>query len=154
MVCLGNICRSPMAEGVMRHLADKKGLQIQVDSAGTSNYHIGETPDSRAIQAMKQYGINISNLKARQFTVDDFDRFDVIYVMDEQNLKDAKKLAVHPEHHEKLQLLMDTLYPGKSVNVPDPRFGGNEGFHEVYQMLETAMAKIVDHLALIHTSKS
>ena len=123
MVCLGNICRSPMAEGILRDLAKKKNIDIDIDSAGTGNYHVGEAPDPRSISTARQFGIDISQLRARQFTEKDFDNFDIIYVMDHSNKADVLKLARSSEDEKKVQLFLDLLKNNKSKDVPDPWFG-------------------------------
>ena len=132
-VCLGNICRSPMAEGIMRHLAPEH----IVDSAGTSNYHIGHSPDQRMIHTAHTFGIDISNLKARQLTTDDFDQFDRIYVMDKSNYKNALTLAKTKEHQNKLHYTLEN-----NEDVPDPYYGGEEGFASVYKLLLDACQRI------------
>lgn len=138
MVCLGNICRSPLAEGVLRKMAEDRGVQLEVDSCGTANYHVGEAPDPRSIKKAEEYGIDISGLKGRQFSAVDFDRFDRIFVMDTQNLKDVLAKARTREDIEKVQLMMSQLYPDGKINVPDPYYGDFDGFEEVYQMLNNA----------------
>lgn len=138
MVCLGNICRSPMAEGVLRERAARAGHNLHIDSAGTSDYHIGEGPDRRAVHCMKSYGIDISGLRARQFVSSDFDAFDTIFVMDQQNYRDVLSLARHDDDARKVSLFLNQAYPGENRSVPDPWFGGPEGFHDVYAMLDRA----------------
>ncbi len=138
MVCLGNICRSPMAEGILRHLAQQKNIKIEIDSAGTSSWHIGLPPDERAIACMNKKGIDISNLKARQFIPKDFDQFDYIFTMDSQNYIDVVKQTEVEKAKEKVDLYMNQAFPSINKNVPDPYFGGDEGFENVYQMLVEA----------------
>lgn len=135
MVCLGNICRSPLAEGVLRKLGEEKGIHLEVDSCGTANYHVGEAPDPRSIKKAHEHGFDISGLKGRQFSVTDFDNFDRIFVMDTQNYKDVIAKARTREEMEKVQLMMSQLYPADKINVPDPYYGDFDGFEEVYQML-------------------
>lgn len=138
MVCLGNICRSPMAEGILRHKVREAGLAVDTDSAGTSHHHVGEAPDHRAIKAMQGHGIDISDLRARQFTADDYHRFDRILAMDESNLSNMLALAPNAELAQKAMLIMD-LVPGHAMrSVPDPYFGGDEGFEQVHHMLSAA----------------
>lgn len=144
MVCLGNICRSPMAEGILR--SKVQHLTIEVDSAGTSNYHEGENPDPRAVLTLRKKGINISNLVARQFEVADFERFDIIYTMDDKNYKKIVSLAPSPEDALKVKMLVDELYPDSNGIVPDPYFGGPEGFEEVYTLLDEATDQIIKRL--------
>ncbi|WP_166964438.1 low molecular weight protein-tyrosine-phosphatase [Yeosuana marina] len=144
MVCLGNICRSPLAEGILRSkLPDDKYI---VDSAGTANYHIGATPDKRSIAVAKKYGIDISNLKGRQFSVKDFDDFDVIYVMDESNYNNVLSLARNEHDSSKVKLILNEVYPNKNFDVPDPYYGGEQGFENVYNMLNEACTRIADRL--------
>ncbi len=144
MVCLGNICRSPMAEGILRSKTENVG--IEVDSAGTSNYHEGENPDPRAVLAMRKKGINIGNLVGRQFEVADFDRFDLIYAMDDKNYQNIVALAPTPAHAAKVKLILNELYPSSNRIVPDPFFGGPEGFEEVFTLLDEATDKILEKL--------
>lgn len=145
MVCLGNICRSPLAEGILREKV--KGTDIEVDSAGTSAYHIDEAPDPRAIQTGRKNGINISDLRGRQFTPDDFDRYDKIYVMDRSNYQNVLDLARNDEDREKVDYLLNELEIGSDSEVPDPYFGGDSGFDNVYQMLDAATDRIVEKLS-------
>jgi protein-tyrosine phosphatase len=144
MVCLGNICRSPMAEGILRH---KTGdFAIEIDSAGTSNYHEGEGPDPRAVKTLRKKGIDISHLHARQFEVADFDRFDQIYAMDKSNYQNIIKLARNQADVEKVSLFVNELYPGSDGEVPDPYFGGPDGFEQVFELLDETTDRIVEKL--------
>jgi protein-tyrosine phosphatase len=139
MVCLGNICRSPLAEGIMRHKAAQRNLaHIEVDSCGTAGYHVDEAPDPRSIKKAREKGFEIGNLKGRQFQVSDFEKFDRIFVMDTENHKNIVRMARTREEMEKVQLMMDVIYPGEKINVPDPYYGDYDGFEEVFQMLEKA----------------
>lgn len=147
MVCLGNICRSPMAEGILQHKINQQNLPISVDSAGTSNYHIGEAPDQRAIAEMKKYNIDIASLKARQFTTQDFDVFDEIYAMDESNYENIVALATTNEQKQKVKLMLNLTHPNQNLSVPDPYFGGQSGFTHVYKMLNDACDKIIENTA-------
>lgn len=144
MVCLGNICRSPMAEGILR--SKTKELDIEVDSAGTSDYHVGEHPDPRAVLSLRKKGINIGHLTGRQFEVADFDRFDLIYAMDDKNYQNILKLATSPAHAAKVKMLVNELYPGSDGIVPDPYFGGPKGFEEVYKLLDKATDRIIERI--------
>jgi len=137
MVCLGNICRSPLAQGILESKASKN---IAVDSAGTAAYHIGNAPDSRSIAVAKENNIDISNLKARKFTAVDFENFDRIYVMDWSNYKNVKALASSAEHENKVQLIL-----GDS-EVPDPYYGETEDFKHCFTLLEEACNRIVKEL--------
>jgi len=144
MVCLGNICRSPLAEGIMRSkLHNDKFL---VDSVGTANYHIGNAPDKRSVAVAKKYGLDISHLKGRQFSVSDFDVFDLIYPMDESNFKNIIALARNDEDIRKVKLILNEVYPNQNYNVPDPYYGGDEGFENVYKMLDEACDNIAKKL--------
>lgn len=146
MVCLGNICRSPLAEGVMRYKAAERNIEIELDSCGTSSYHIGEPPDSRAIDNAHKNGLDITDLRARQFQKKDFEDFDRIYVMDQSNYNDVIYLADSAEDSDKVKLILNELEPGSNRPVPDPYFGGEDGFQEVYEMLNAACDKILDEL--------
>lgn len=140
MVCLGNICRSPLAEGILRKKLEEHGIEdnVIVDSAGTSNYHVGECPDTRSMRNALSHGVDISRLKARQFSVDDFDEFDHIYAMDTSNYGNVLMLARNERDKRKVQMILDVLYPGTNMSVPDPYFGGEQGFENVYVMLDKA----------------
>ena len=138
MVCLGNICRSPMAEGILKKKIEQNKLDILVDSAGTANFHVGECPDARAIKTAKKFGVDISSLRGRQFTETDFDDFDFIYVMDESNKSNVLKLTRNDSDRKKVRLFLDLTDEYNSKDVPDPWFGGDEGFIEVFEMLDKA----------------
>lgn len=145
VVCLGNICRSPIAEGILRKKIADNNLAIKVDSAGTANYHVGEAPDSRAIATAKSYGIDISKLRGRQFVKDDFDRFDRIYAMDVSNYKNILKLARNEADRSKIYYF---LHDGKTgLDVPDPWFGEPEGFYLVFDLIDKAADKILDDIS-------
>lgn len=137
-VCLGNICRSPLAEGIMLHLKEKHNLTIEIDSAGTANYHVGEAPDSRTIANARKNGVDLSQLRARQFSVNDFDNFDEIYVMDKSNLRNVLALAKTGAHKQKVSLFLNTLYEGSDMEVPDPYYGTGQHFEEVFQLIYKA----------------
>ena len=143
MVCLGNICRSPMAEGILRDKVNKLSYDIEVDSAGTAAYHIGEAPDSRMIETAMSRGINISDLRARQFCVNDFDIFDKIYAMDASNLSNMQKLARNESDLDKLDLLLNCKDSFLNKSVPDPYYGGEDGFFNVYDILEESIEFIL-----------
>jgi protein-tyrosine phosphatase len=136
MVCLGNICRSPLAEGILASKLPKD--KFTVDSAGTGSWHIGRQPDERSIAIAKKHKINISQQKGKQFTVSDFDTFDYIYVMDNSNYLDVVHLAENEEQAKKVQLILNALFPNENVDVPDPYFGLPNGFESVYKMLDEA----------------
>lgn len=153
MVCLGNICRSPMAEGILRDKLTARNIPASVDSAGTGNYHIGEAPDERAISTARKNGVDISSLAARQFTAEDFDRFDFIFVMDTSNRRNVLSLATDEVHHRKVRLMLDVLYPGQDMEVPDPWFGNMEGFDHVFGLLDTACDEVVEEIESLLAKK-
>lgn len=147
MVCLGNICRSPLAEGILRYKLEEAGLsQILVDSAGTSGWHSGEHPDSRSVRNAKSHGVNISKLVSRKFTVNDFEDFDRIYVMDASNYRDVMTMAATDEQKAKIEFLLNEKWPGKNMAVPDPYYSGEDGFEKVFRLVEEACDSIVDKL--------
>lgn len=144
MVCLGNICRSPLAEGILSNmLKEKKGDWI-VDSAGTGSWHIGEPPHQGSIKVAKKHGIDISNQRARQFSHEDFAKFDLILAMDSNNYNDITSLTTSEEDKDKVKLILNYLYPGKNMAVPDPYFTG--GFDNVYSLLEGACRQLLNIL--------
>ena len=144
MVCLGNICRSPLAEGILKSKINTS--KIFVDSAGTAAYHVGNLADERSIEVAKKYGIDITNQRARKFTVRDFDAFDVIYAMDESNYQNILMLARNSEDEKKVQLILNVIDADKNASVPDPYYGGNQGFENVYKMLDEACEVIANKL--------
>lgn len=144
MVCLGNICRSPLAEGILKSILPK--TEFSIDSAGTSNYHIGQLPDIRSIAIAKKYGINITDQRGRQFVVSDFDSFDYIYVMDASNYENVIKLSRNSEDISKVKLILDELTDCSISNVPDPYYGGDQGFQNVFELLEQASNSIAKKL--------
>jgi protein-tyrosine phosphatase len=139
MVCLGNICRSPLAEGILREKT--KHLDLTIDSAGTAGYHIGKSPDPRAVAVAKKHDINISKLKARQFSRIDFENFDTIYVMDINNLSHLISLSSNAQERNKIRLILNEIDPKNHDSVPDPYYDDN-GFKKVYNMLNKACEKI------------
>ncbi len=143
MVCLGNICRSPMAEGILRAKVEEMNLNVICDSAGTSDYHIGEAPDKRARSCMKRHGQSIEDLKARQFEVDDFDKFDMIYAMDSSNYNNILSKARSSEDEKKVAMILNESQANKNMEVPDPYFGGDAGFDHVYALLDAACDAIL-----------
>ncbi len=136
MVCLGNICRSPLAEGILQSKVNLDA--VFVDSAGTAAYHLGNRPDERSINIAAKYGLNIRNQKARKFSINDFDEFDVIYAMDKSNYQNILSLARNEEDEQKVQLILNEIHPNQNKSVPDPYYGGNQGFENVYKMLDEA----------------
>lgn len=149
MVCLGNICRSPLAEGILASkLPNDKFI---VDSAGTGSWHVGHSPDKRSIAVAKKNGLRIDNQKGRQFKTSDFDEFDYIYAMDSSNLRDVLHLAKTPEHKSKVHLILNELFPDENVDVPDPFYGAVNGFDSVYEMLNEASELIAQKLIKKHS---
>jgi len=144
MVCLGNICRSPLAEGILRSKLPKDSYTI--DSVGTANYHIGNSPDTRSVAVAKKYGIDISNLKGRQFSVNDFDNFDLIYAMDESNYNNIIKLARNEEDIKKVKFILNEIYPNQNYSVQDPYYGGESGFENIFKILDEACSIIANNL--------
>lgn len=136
MVCLGNICRSPLAEGILK--SKVFSFKTTVDSAGTAAYHKGEKPDIRSIAVAKENNIDITDQMARKFSVTDFDEFDFIYVMDNSNYENVNALARNEKDISKVKLILNEVFPGENLDVPDPYYGGSYGFHNVYKMLDEA----------------
>jgi protein-tyrosine phosphatase len=144
MVCLGNICRSPLAEGILKDKIDPE--RFTVESAGTGGWHVGNPPDPRSVDIARKRGIDISQQKAQQFKADFFDQFDMIFAMDQSNLQDLKALANTPEYKGKLHLLLDAVFPDEGVDVPDPYYGGVSGFTQVYDLIDRACDVIAHDL--------
>ena len=144
MVCLGNICRSPLAEGILKSKVDTS--KVFVDSAGTAAYHVGELPDSKSIQVARKYHIDLTDQRARKFTVDDFDEFDRIYAMDQSNYYNIVSLARNETDKSKVKMILNESHPGHDREVPDPYYGGDQGFENVYAMLDEACEIIKVHL--------
>ncbi|MFH7000001.1 low molecular weight protein-tyrosine-phosphatase [Flavobacterium sp. FlaQc-57] len=149
MVCLGNICRSPLAEGILASKLPKNNFIV--DSAGTGSWHVGHAPDKRSIAVAKKNGLNIENQKGRQFKITDFNDFDYIYVMDSSNYNDVIELAKTEEHKNKVHLILNELFPNENVDVPDPYFGATNGFDNVYQMLNEVTEIIAKKLIEKHS---
>jgi len=143
MVCLGNICRSPLAEGILQHKADEAGLGWKVDSAGTGSWHIGHAPHKLSQKVAGMNGIDICSQKGRQFQPEDMINFDRIYFMDEENYYEAKFMAGILWNAEKAELLLNELYPGENRSVPDPYYGSEDGFHEVFELIAAACDAIL-----------
>ncbi len=146
MVCLGNICRSPIADGLLRQKVLQRQLTVNVDSAGTSNHHVGEAPDSRMRATAKKLGCSIDHLRARQFTVSDFDQFDIIFAMDKSNLSNIIQLARDEKDKKKVKLILNESSPNSNAEVPDPYYGGEQGFIDVYNMLDKATDRIIEKI--------
>jgi protein-tyrosine phosphatase len=149
MVCLGNICRSPLAEGILASKLPKD--KFLVDSAGTGSWHVGDKPDSRSIYTAKKNGIDISNQIAKHFTAAFFDEFDYIYVMDESNYKNVIAQSSSLKQKEKVNLILEVLSNKNLVEVPDPYYGLQDGFDAVYEMLDKATDLIAQNLIAKHS---
>lgn len=142
-VCLGNICRSPMAQGILRNKIKEKGLNITVDSAGTSDFSVDALPDPRARKVLNENNMDISDLRGRQFTPDDFDTFDLILAMDEDNYENIIAQARNNSDNQKVEMLMNYLYTGENISVPDPYFGDINSFHTVYELIDKATDQLL-----------
>ncbi|QAA83148.1 low molecular weight phosphotyrosine protein phosphatase [Aequorivita sp. H23M31] len=144
MVCLGNICRSPLAEGILKSKIDTS--KVFVDSAGTGHWHVGESPDPRSIEIAGHYNLDITDQRGRQFSAKDFDDFDLIYVMDNSNKENVLALAQNEGQRKKVKMILDEVFPGENVDVPDPYFGGGVTFDSVYKMLDDACEVIAQKI--------
>ena len=144
MVCLGNICRSPLAEGIL--WSKGKHLNLEVDSAGTAAYHIGEKPDIRSIEIANKYSIDLNKQRARQFSRADFDEFDIIYAMDTNNYAHLISLASSETERNKIRMILNEINLNTCQSVPDPYYGGENGFQEVYNILNKACEKIIQNI--------
>ena len=144
MVCLGNICRSPLAEGILS--SKGKHLKIEVDSAGTAAYHIGKIPDIRSIEIANKYDIDLNQQRARQFSRADFDEFDIIYAMDTNNYAHLVSLASSETERNKIRMILNEINPNAYQSVPDPYYGGENGFQDVYNMPDKACDKIIQDI--------
>ena len=151
MVCLGNICRSPIAEGLLASKLPEN--QFIVDSCGTGDWHIGSQPDSRSIAVCNKNGLDISNQKCRQISLTDFEKFDYIYVMDSSNYQDVMHLAETGEQQKKVQLILNELYPNQNKAVPDPYYGEEKDFDAVLELLDKACTKIANQLITQYSFK-
>ncbi|MGC4037393.1 MAG: low molecular weight protein-tyrosine-phosphatase [Chitinophagaceae bacterium] len=147
MVCLGNICRSPLAEGILQDKVKKAGLDWKIDSAGTNRYHTGEAPHRLSQKVARLHGIDISNQRARTITPEDFDRYDKIYALASDVIHDMKHVVGKKFNPAKVDLLMNEIFPGQDIDVPDPYYGGEEGYHEVYKMMNDACESIIGKYA-------
>lgn len=141
MVCLGNICRSPLAEGILK--SKIKNQNIVVDSAGTGAYHVGNLPDPRSIEVAKQHGVDITDQRARKIEKSDLDSFDYIFVMDASNYRNVILIADNELQKSKVSMIMNVVQPSEDISVPDPYYGGENGFEHVYQMLDVACDEIL-----------
>lgn len=144
MVCLGNICRSPLAEGILSQKIKAAGLDWQVDSAGTNGFHNQEAPHRLSQKVALQRGIDISHQRSRQLVPQDFDRFDLIYVMAEEVLEEMIPFAGKQFQPHKVALLMELVYPSQNIDVPDPWYGPEAGYHEVFDMIDSACERLIE----------
>ena len=144
MVCLGNICRSPLAHGILDSKLDTNFFEV--DSAGTSNYHIGSLPDKRSVAVARKNNLDITNQRGKQFIVEDFETYDYIYVMDQSNFENVIKMARNVEDIAKVKLILNESHPNKDLEVPDPYYGGDSGFDNVFKMLNEACNVIATKL--------
>ncbi len=145
-VCLGNICRSPTAKAMFDYKFKQAGIEVFTDSAGTLSYHVGKAPDPRAIRHAQDWGMDISDQRARQVTVSDFRRFDRIFAMDQSNLQDLQRM-LPPNATASVELVMNLAPDYGLQEVPDPYYGGDQGFEQVLDMLETAASRLIEELA-------
>jgi protein-tyrosine phosphatase len=146
MVCLGNICRSPLADGLLLRKIKAQNLDAIVDSAGTANYHIGKAPDTRMISTAGKHGTQLDFLRARQFTSKDFEKFDHILVMDHSNYSNVLALAQNEADQKKVAFFLDYLHPNQQLDVPDPYYGTLEDFEAVYQLVDQATDALIQKL--------
>jgi protein-tyrosine phosphatase len=148
MVCLGNICRSPLAEGILASKLPKN--KFKVASAGTGDWHIGQEPDKRSVATAKKNGIDISQQRGRHFKKADFDEFDYIFVMDNSNYDNVVALSPNNEATQKVQLILNEIFPNENVDVPDPYFGLQNGFDMAYEMLDQSCEILAKRLIEKH----
>ena len=146
-VCLGNICRSPLAEGIFLHMVEEAGLadHFEIDSAGTGSWHVGEQPDARATMVAGQHGVELPS-RARQLTEGDLERFDYVIAMDRENLRNIERMAATTNSEAEIQLLREYDSQGESDEVPDPYYGGASGFENVYAMVHRSCQALLSHL--------
>ncbi len=144
MVCLGNICRSPLAEGILRYKIKARGLDWEVDSAGTGSWHVGDSPDPRSIEVAQAHGIDIRQQRARQFRAADLANFDLILAMDSSNYQHICRQAASPAEAGKVHMILNFVEPDGNSNVPDPYYGGDDGFEHVFQLLDQACDSLIE----------
>ncbi|MEI9946183.1 MAG: low molecular weight protein-tyrosine-phosphatase [Chitinophagaceae bacterium] len=148
MVCLGNICRSPLAEGILQQKAFDAGLNWSIESAGTNGYHNGEAPHHLSQKVAKLNGIDISKQRSRRFTTEDIEVYDKIYALAEDVLYDIRRIAKNKFDPSKIDLLMNELHPGKNHDVPDPWYGPEPGYHDVYKMIDEVCDRIIEKYSI------
>src|SRR3954471_24975254 len=149
MICHGNICRSPLAEGILQQKANAAGLNWKIESAGTSNEHEGDEPHHLSQKVARMNSIDISGQCSRQFRKTDMFGYDKIYVMDSENYIDIKRMSKELWNENKVDLLMNELYPGRNINVPDPWYGGEDGYHKVFKMINEACDAIIEKYGMV-----
>lgn len=148
MVCLGNICRSPLAEGILQDMVSKAGLNWTVESAGTNGYHTGEPPHELSIKVAKQNGINISGQRSRRFIAADIRQYDKVYAMAADVLEEMKNISKEKFDEQKVDLFLNELQPGQNDDVPDPWYGPEQGYHEVFAIISKGCKKIIEKYAI------
>lgn len=144
MVCLGNICRSPMAEGILTQMSKEKGLNWEIDSAGTESFHVGEQPHRHSQKVALSNGIDLTNQRARRFIRDDFQHYDKIYVMAQDVYSEVMAIGGKVADPSRVDLLLNEIKPGANRSVPDPWYGGADGFHDAWKLIYTACEKIIE----------
>lgn len=149
MVCLGNICRSPLAHGILDYKLKERNLDWIVDSCGTGGWHVGELPDKRSIDIARKNGLDITYQRARQLRSSDIDEFDFIFAMDTNNYEDILRYCHTERERVKVKLILNEVYPNEFRSVPDPYYGGVNGFQDVYKMLDEACERIIERYILI-----
>ena len=154
MVCLGNICRSPLAEGILQHKAWQAGLNWSVESAGTNSYHTGEAPHQFSQKVARLNGIDISKQRSRKFLAEDFENYDKIYAMAEDVREEIQRIAKNKYNKEKVELFLNELFPGKNMDVPDPWYGPEPGYHQVYKIIDEACDAIVKKYSILNNQYS
>lgn len=145
MVCLGNICRSPLAEGILQEKAWKAGLNWSVESAGTNGFHNGEPPHPLSVKVALHHGIDIRQQRSRKFTAADFEQYDKIYAMAGDVLDDIRRIGRNQFRAEKVDLLLNEAFPDQQLDVPDPWYGPEKGYHEVFALIDQACEAILEH---------
>ncbi len=145
MVCLGNICRSPLAEGILKEKISKKGLKWNVESAGTNGYHTGEPPHLLSQKVAELNGIDISSQRSRKFVKHDLLEFDIIYAMANDVINDIQSICKGDSNNKKVVLFLNELYPGQQLDVPDPWSGPEKGYHEVYELISRVCDAIIEN---------
>jgi protein-tyrosine phosphatase len=154
MVCLGNICRSPLAEGILKDKVAKAELDWTVESAGTNGYHVGEAPHPLSQKVARMNGIEICDQRARRFVPEDFDRYDKIYALAGDVMHDIRRIARSKFDASKVDLLMNEAYPGRNLDVPDPWYGPEPGYHDVYKMIDAVCDRIIEKYSTLNNQYS